>query len=88
MSDDRILEAAKDFMRAYMGDGRVRQPGAFDEEIMGRPSTVDLAMMRLPAWNASIFCKALGELARTGEVRAWQGDDGQWFYQMPGVPVS
>ena len=88
MSDERILSAAKSFMLAYLGDGRVRRPVDFDEEIMGGPSLDDLMMLRSPSWNASVFCEALGELVDAGRVRAWQNDDGEWFYQMSGVPIQ
>ncbi len=28
------------------------------------------------------------ELVESGRVRAWQNDDGEWCYQMTGVPIS
>lgn len=82
MTDDRILAIACNFMRAYLSDGRIRQPSDFDGEILGRAyDASDLMLMRAPAWNATVFCKALGQLVDAGEVRAWQNDDGEWFYQ-------
>lgn len=95
MSDHRILNAAKDFMLVYLGDGRVRRPTDFDQEILGTSlktpgllGAADILLRRSPPWQATVFCKALGALVDAGRVRAWQNDEGEWFYQMTGVPVQ
>jgi hypothetical protein len=87
VSDSRISDAAKDFMRAYFADGRIRQPGDLDEEILGRSfGVVDIALRGAPAWNATVFCGALAALVDAGEVRAWQNEGGEWFYQRAPKP--
>jgi hypothetical protein len=84
MNDGRIIMAAKEFMIEYLSDGQIKQPGNFDEDILGQPMIVgatQIVMGVQPSWNRTIFCTALGELVDEGKVKAWEDEKG-WYYQI------
>lgn len=78
---NRLIEPAKEFMKAYFSDGKERKPSDFDNDIIGG---MDASFMfGIPKWNNTPFFLALGELIEEGVVKFKQLEDGQYVYWMP-----
>lgn len=87
----RLVDCCKRFLVDYLGDGKVRHPTEFEEELLGThviEAVADMLTRRQPPFNRTPFCTALGELVGEGKVRAWRGENDWWCYQLAEVPVN
>lgn len=79
---DRLIKPAKEFMKAYLSDGKKRTPSDFDMDIIGGMDS-SLLFNREPKWNNTPFYFALGELIDEDVVKFKQLEDGLCVYWMP-----
>lgn len=82
--EEKLLEAAKEFMKVYFSDGKEKTPSDFDKDILGGTDILFVSRMsHRPKWNSTPFFEALGDLVDDGIVLFKQLEDGQYVYWMP-----
>lgn len=73
-----LHNAAKTFLLLYFSDGKKRQPGDFDIDIIGGLDT-SVAFGSFPRWNKTPFFNALSDLIEEGKIKWWNDDKGHYY---------
>lgn len=77
--ENKIKEAAKHFMLAYLSDGVRKQPSDFDRDIINDDGDIDF-LFGEPNWNGTPFYYALGDLVKEDKIKFEKDDKGEYWY--------
>lgn len=81
--EDKLIEAAKNFLLVYFGDGEEKSPSDFDRDILGGTDILFVSNMSFrPRWNNTPFFEALSDLVEEDKIHYRKDGDTGYIYWM------